>query len=71
MSGDQAIGETKKGIVVIRQIRSVAGRTKPVVRTMHALGLRRIGDRASIPVNPATAGMVRRVEQLVRVEYGC
>ncbi len=68
MSGAEIIREKSKVKIVVRQVRSVAGRTKAVVRTMHALGLRRIGDRASIPVNPATSGMVRRVEQLVRVE---
>jgi len=52
----------------ITQIRSVSGRTKPVLATLKALGLGRIGKSCDHVASPAIAGMVRRVIHLVRIE---
>lgn len=67
MGTTQKIPE-KKASVVVRQVRSQSGRTKEVVRTLRALGLRGIGDVRQVAVNPATVGMIKRVHQLVVVE---
>jgi len=52
----------------ITQTRSVSGRTKPVIATLKALGLGRIGKSCDHVSSPAIAGMVRRVIHLVRIE---
>jgi large subunit ribosomal protein L30 len=36
--------------------------------TVRALGLHRIGDTVEIPDNPATRGMVRQVQFMIKVE---
>lgn len=56
------------GRVVVKQVRSVAGRDPRTKKTMLALGLRKIGDRKEYPRNPALLGMIRAVSHLVSVE---
>ena len=53
--------------VLVRQIRSVSGRTQPVRDTLKALGLGRIGKSQVHVVNPPIAGMIRKVSHLVDV----
>jgi ribosomal protein L30 len=55
-------------LVRVRQIRGVSGRTKEVVRTVAALGLRGIGSSREVKLNPSTRGMIRRISQLVVLE---
>lgn len=54
--------------VVVKQVRSTSGRTREVVSTLSALGLRGIGDERTVLVNECTRGMIRRVHQLVVVQ---
>ncbi len=53
--------------IIVKQTRSVAGRSKDVRQTLQALGLGKIGAERQLTANPATLGMVRKVEHLVRV----
>ena len=58
----------KDKVIRIRQVRGLSGRTKEVVRTVEALGLRGIGSCREVTLNPSTTGMIRRVHQVVLVE---
>lgn len=65
---DMTRDSSTREFVLVRQVRSTSGRTKEVVRTIGALGLRGIGSSRVVRVNLATKGMIRRVHQLVIVE---
>jgi large subunit ribosomal protein L30 len=52
----------------VTQIKSTISHIERNRGTMHALGLRRIGDTSVVTANDATRGMVRQVRFLVRVE---
>jgi large subunit ribosomal protein L30 len=52
----------------ITQVRSQIGQTKRHRGTLRALGLGRIGRTVERPESPETAGMLRKVRHLVRVE---
>ena len=52
----------------IQQTRSIIERKIKQVRTMRALGLRRIRHTVEHPDNPQIRGMVFQVRHLVRVE---
>jgi large subunit ribosomal protein L30 len=53
--------------VLVKQIRSQNGRTKPVQDTLRALGLGRIGREKEHTLSPCVYGMLRKVNHLVRV----
>jgi len=53
--------------VVIKQVRSTAGRAPQVRRTIEALGLGRIGKEAVVVINDAVRGMVARVAHLLEI----
>jgi large subunit ribosomal protein L30 len=52
----------------ITQIRSQIGQTERHRGTLRALGLGKIGRTVERPETPETAGMLRKVRHLVRVE---
>jgi large subunit ribosomal protein L30 len=52
----------------VTQVKSTISHIGRNRATMHALGLRRIGDTVEVAANDATRGMVRQVRFLVRVE---
>jgi large subunit ribosomal protein L30 len=52
----------------VTQVKSGIGQTKQHRGTLRALGLGRIGKTAEVQESPATAGMLRKVAHLVRVE---
>jgi large subunit ribosomal protein L30 len=54
--------------VKVTQIRSMIGRPENQKRTLAALGLGKINRAIEIEMNPALAGMVRKVDHLVKVE---
>ena len=60
--------ETTGDRLRVTQIKSTISHIGRNRATMHALGLRRIGDTVEVPANDATRGMVRAVRFLVRVE---
>lgn len=54
--------------VEVKQIRSVAARTKPVKATLECLGLGRIGKVQVLPVNDSIKGMIRKVSHLIEIK---
>jgi large subunit ribosomal protein L30 len=54
--------------IKITQIKSALGRAPRHRRTVRALGLKRIGDSAVQPDNPAIRGMIATVGYLLKVE---
>jgi large subunit ribosomal protein L30 len=52
----------------VTQVKSQIGQTQQHRGTLRALGLRRIGQTAEVKESPATAGMLRKVAHLVKVE---
>jgi large subunit ribosomal protein L30 len=52
----------------ITQVRSQIGQSKRHRGTLRALGLGRIGRSVERPESPDTAGMLRKVRHLVKVE---
>ncbi|MCB9234264.1 MAG: 50S ribosomal protein L30 [Bacteroidia bacterium] len=54
--------------IKITQIRSVIGRPARQIRTMKALGLRRINHTIVKDATPPVIGMVRSISHLIKVE---
>ena len=52
----------------VTQVKSRIGQTEQHRGTLRALGLGRIGKTAEVKDSPATAGMLRKVAHLVKVE---
>ena len=52
----------------VTQVKSQIGQTEQHRGTLRALGLGRIGKTAEVKDSPATAGMLRKVAHLVKVE---
>ena len=52
----------------VKLVRSLIGCKKDQIATVHALGLRRIGDVSVQPDNAATQGKIFKVKHLVTVE---
>lgn len=52
----------------ITQVRSGVSRTSDQVRTLRALGLKRMWDTVTHEDRPEILGMIRKVSHLVRVE---
>jgi large subunit ribosomal protein L30 len=52
----------------VTQVKSQIGQTKQHHGTLRALGLGRIGKTAEVKESPASAGMLRKVAHLVKVE---
>ncbi len=59
--------ETTSGKVLVKQVRSLAGRDQVTINTMKALGLTRIGTKREFNLSPSIIGMIKRVEHLVDV----
>lgn len=51
----------------VKLVRSLIGSKKDQIATAHALGLRKIGDEAVQPNNPATQGKVKKISHLLEV----
>lgn len=61
--------KSSNGKLLVKQVRGgQGGRTQRVQDTLSALGLGKIGRTVELPLNPAVAGMIRRVAHLVQVE---
>jgi large subunit ribosomal protein L30 len=52
----------------VTQIKSVIGQKHDQVKTIKALGLKRINDSVEQVDNPAVRGMIFKVQHLVKVE---
>jgi large subunit ribosomal protein L30 len=56
--------------VQVKLIKSLIGSRKNQLATAQALGLRKIGDVSTQPVNPATQGKLRVLAHLIEVTEG-
>jgi large subunit ribosomal protein L30 len=54
--------------VIVKQVRSVIGRSKRQRLTMEALGLRKMNASAEHEATPQIMGMISKVSHLVTVE---
>ncbi len=54
--------------VKITQVKSIIDRSKRQKDTIKALGLKKINQTVEKELNPQIAGMIRKVNHLVRVE---
>lgn len=63
MSGKAAVGQIR-----VQLVKSPIGSKPRQVRTVRALGLRRLNSAVVHTATPGILGMVRAVEHLVRVE---
>jgi large subunit ribosomal protein L30 len=53
--------------VVVKYVKSCIGYSQRQKRTLHALGLKRLGDQVELPDNDAVQGMLDRISHLVQV----
>ena len=59
--------KAKENVLQIKLVRSLIGRKKDQIATANSLGLRKIGDTVSQPVNDATTGKVAKIIHLIEV----
>ena len=59
--------QAKENVLQIKLVRSLIGRKKDQIATANSLGLRKIGDTVSQPVNDATNGKVAKIIHLIEV----
>ena len=59
--------KAKENVLQIKLVRSLIGRKKDQIATANSLGLRKIGDTVSQPVNDATIGKVAKIIHLIEV----
>ena len=59
--------KAKENVLQIKLVRSLIGRKKDQIATANSLGLRKIGDTVSQPVNDATKGKVAKIIHLIEV----
>ena len=59
--------KAKENVLQIKLVRSLIGRKKDQIATANSLGLRKIGDTVSQPVNDATNGNVAKIIHLIEV----
>lgn len=57
----------KNETCTVKLVRSLIGAKKDQIATAHALGLRKIGDVSTQPVNEATKGKVAKIIHLIEV----
>lgn len=53
--------------VKVKLVKSLIGCKKDQIATAHALGLYKIGDVSTQPVNPATQGKINKISFLLEV----
>ncbi len=53
--------------VVVTLKKSLIGSKQDQIATAHALGLQKIGDKATQPDNPQTQGKIRKIAHLIEV----
>jgi len=54
--------------IKVTKIKSTIEKDERVKRTMQALGLGKVGSTNELENSPAVAGMVRKVQHLIKVE---
>ena len=59
---------TKNKTVKVTQIKSTIGRNKKQKMNLLALGLKKIGNSRLIIINKSTEGLIKKINNLVKVE---
>jgi ribosomal protein L30, bacterial/organelle len=57
----------KPTTVTIKLVKSLIGRKKDQIATAHSLGLKKIGDVVTQPVNEATTGKINKIKHVIVV----
>ena len=61
------MAKIKKGTCHIKLVKSLVGRKDDQIATAYSLGLRKIGQVVTQPVNDATKGKIAKISHLVEV----
>lgn len=61
------MAKKKTDTVQVKLVRSLIGAKKDQIATANSMGLRKIGDCVSQPVNAATQGKITKITHLVEV----
>ena len=62
------MAKTKKQMLKITQVKSRIGYKKKAKATLDAMGLKKMNQTVELPDNPATRGMIKKIEYLIKVE---
>jgi len=62
------MAKSKNKELRITQVKSRIGYKKKAKATLDAMGLRKLNQPIKMPNNPATRGMVKKIEFLINVE---
>jgi large subunit ribosomal protein L30 len=62
------MAKSKNKNLKITQIKSRIGYKKKAKATLDAMGLRKLNKTVIMPDNPATRGMIKKIEFLINVE---
>ena len=62
------MAKTKKQTLKITQVKSRIGYKKKAKATLDAMGLKKMNQTVELPDNPATRGMIKKIEYLIKVE---
>ena len=62
------MSKTKKQTLKITQVKSRIGYKKKAKATLDAMGLKKMNQTVELPDNPATRGMIKKIEYLIKVE---
>jgi large subunit ribosomal protein L30 len=54
--------------VTVTKVKSTIDRNERTKRTMHALGLNKVGDSNTLESSPSVDGMIAKVAHLLKVE---
>ena len=57
--------KTKKQTLRITQVKSRIGYKKKAKATLDAMGLKKMNQTVELPDNPATRGMIKKIEYLI------
>ena len=61
------MAKIKKGTCQIKLVKSLVGRKDDQIATAYSLGLRRIGQVVTQPINDATKGKIAKISHLIEV----
>ena len=62
------MAKTKQQTLKITQVKSRIGYKKKAKATLDAMGLKKMNQTVELPDNPAIRGMIKKIENLIRVE---
>ena len=61
------MAKAKISTVEVKLVKSLISSKKDQIATAHALGLKKIGDKATQPDNPQTQGKIKKIAHLIEV----